>query len=44
MGTDASGLDQLELGCHSLGAEGNERFGEFGEGVLTRKKNTRVFI
>lgn len=43
MGTDASGLDQLELGCHSLGAEGNERFGEFGEGVLTRKKNHESF-
>lgn len=44
MGTDASGLDQLELGCHSLGAKGNETFGEFGEGVLTRKKKTREFL
>ena len=35
MGTDASRLDRLELGCNCLGAKGNERF---GEGVLMRKK------
>lgn len=41
MGTDASRLDRLELGCNCLGAKGNERF---GEGVLMRKKKkARVF-
>ena len=39
MGTDASRLDRLELGCNCLGAKGNERF---GERVRMRKKKVRV--
>ena len=38
MGTNASRLDRLELGCNCLGAKGNERF---GEGVLMRKKKKK---
>ena len=41
MGTDASRLDRLELGCNCLGAKGNERF---GEGVLMRKKKKKVRV
>ena len=43
MGIDAFRPHQLEFGCNSRAAKGDERFGGFGKGVLMQKNGTRVF-